>query len=214
MTSNALNSHSKRTARDGVASEVLDAVKRLLDAGERFSTLSVQTICGEAGVSRSAFYVNFSDKTDLLLRLLEGAMDEIAGVADGWLNAEPFLGLEPLVTAQLNAIRVYRKHSTLLRATAEMAAQDDTVATLWSAWLGDITAAFAKRIRAGQRAGIVRQSLSPTVAAKFVVLGSDRLLREEVMLTNGTSDRRVAREMARAIWSMLHCAGQSDVEAD
>lgn len=135
-------------------------------------------------------------------------MGEVAQVADNWLTSKPFLGLEPLTTAQYDAITVYRKHAALLQAAAEVAAQNDQVAAMWSGWLGDITTEFARRIRAGQRAGVVRKELSPIIAAKFIVMGSDRLLREEIMTTDGSSDRRVARQVAQAIWSLLHCSQQ------
>jgi AcrR family transcriptional regulator len=209
MHKDATADRAGRTARDTVGTEVLDALERMLDADARFSSLSVQAICTQAGVSRSAFYVNFSDKTEVLLKLLERAMGEVAQVADSWLEGDPQLGLESLLAAQHNAFTVYRKHAPLLRAYNEVAAYDDEVAALWRQWLSEIISAFAKRIRSGQRSGVVRRELSPTTAARFIVLGSDRLLREETASTDGSADRRLAREVAYAIWALLHCPNGS-----
>ena len=60
---------SGRTRRDAVQAELLDAVERLLEAGESYTSLGVQRICDEAGVARSAFYTNFANKSELLLVL-------------------------------------------------------------------------------------------------------------------------------------------------
>jgi AcrR family transcriptional regulator len=57
--------------------------QQLIDAGWRcaskqgFRSLTVDDVCGEAGVSKGAFYISFDQKQDLLLALLE---DDAAGV--------------------------------------------------------------------------------------------------------------------------------------
>jgi AcrR family transcriptional regulator len=180
------------------------AVERLLAAGHRYTALGVQQICDEAGVARSAFYVNFGDKTDLLLRVVEAATVDIVWISDQWLSSQPTLGLEALVDAQEQAIGVFRAHAPLLSAYAEVAAYDDKVAAFWRTRLDTVIASAVQRVVDGQAAGDVRAELSPETAARFIVLGSERLMRDHVVVDAGPGDRRLAEEIGRAIWFMLH----------
>lgn len=191
------------TPRSAVQSEVLLAVGRLLDSGERYTTLSVQRICREAGVARSAFYVNFDDKTDVLLRLVETAAADIGAIAGTWIESRPTLGLEALVDAQEAAIGAFRTHAALLRAYAEAAGYDDAVARVWQQRLDAVVAVFAGRLREAQAEGSVRAGLDPDTAARFVVLGAERLLRDHVAHPGGAGDREVAARTGELIWAML-----------
>jgi AcrR family transcriptional regulator len=195
-----------RTARDAVASEVVAAAERLMRTGTRYSSMSVHDICVEAGVSRSAFYVNFADKREVFMQLMVVAMSDVARVADSWLSAVPLLGLEGLTQASKDAIAVYRTHGALLQAFVEVAAVDDEVSVLESSRLEEMATAMAGRIRAGQRSGLIRGDLSARETARFVVLGADRLLREQAMHPASAADGRLAGRLAHAIWVMLHNA--------
>jgi AcrR family transcriptional regulator len=195
---------ASRTPRDAVRAEVFAAVMRLLERGESYTSLTVREICDEAGVARSAFYVNFADKTDLLLQLTERTVVEIAWVSEAWLTSEPMLGLDALIAAEKEAIGVFRKHAPLLAAYAEVAAYDEQVAVFWRRRLGAVIDAFARRIEHGQASGEVRAGLAPPTCARFIVLGSERVLREHVAGDRGPGDQRMAEEIARAIYAMLH----------
>jgi len=195
-----------RTPRDAVASEVVAAAERLMQAGTRYSAMSVHDICVEAGVSRSAFYVNFADKRAVFMELMAVAMTDVARVADSWLAAVPLLGLDGLTQALKDAIAVYRTHGALLQAFVEVAAVDDEVSALESSRLEDMARSMASRIRAGQRSGLIRGDLSASETARFVVLGADRLLREQAMHEASPADSRLAGRLAHAIWVMLHNA--------
>jgi len=194
---------SGRTPRSAVGAEVLAATERLLVGGERFASLSVQRICDEAGVARSAFYVNFDDKTDLLLRLVAAATQDIAEIAAGWIESEPTLGLEALVAAQTRAVAVYREHDALLRASAETAAYEDRVAAVWRGRLDGIIATFAERLRGAQRSGEVRADIDAEVAARLVILGVEQVMRDHVERGADSADRALASHLGQLIWLML-----------
>jgi AcrR family transcriptional regulator len=185
---------------------VLRAVERLLDRGERFTTLTVRGICKEAGVARSAFYVNFTDKTDLLLRLVETATGDIVEIAGGWLGSRPALGLESLVAAQEQAISAYRRHSSLLRAYAEVATYDPQIGRVWRERLDGVVQSLVDELIEAQASGDVRPGLDPRVAARFVVFGSEQVLTDHVARDEGQDDRALAYELAQVIWAMLRPA--------
>jgi AcrR family transcriptional regulator len=193
-----------RTPRDAVRGEVMGALERMLKRGERFTALNVGAICAEAGTARSAFYVNFEDKVDLLLQVVDAAAHEIALIAEGWLTSDPVLGLDALIDAQERAAVAYRRHAALLAAYAEVAAYDPRVAEYWDAQLASVIRAFAVRIKQGQRAGVVRSDLAPEVCARLIVHGTQAVLREHVRKDSGRGDRALAEKLGRANWSMLH----------
>jgi AcrR family transcriptional regulator len=195
---------STRTPRDAVHAEVLAAVERLLGAGERFTTLGVQRICDEAGVARSAFYVNFADKSDLLVKLMTTATSDVMLISEEWLAAEPMLGPDALAAAQARVIGVFREHAPLLSAYAEVAAYDEQVAAFWRTRLEAVVALTAARIQTGQRTGEVRPELDPDTCARLIVLGGERLMRDHVAADDGAGDERFARGLSRSVWFMLH----------
>jgi len=76
MPSVTRRSRGHRERREEIDERVLDTTADLLSDGEGFTQLSVERIAAAADVSRSTFYVHFSDKTDLLIRLAERAMGD------------------------------------------------------------------------------------------------------------------------------------------
>jgi AcrR family transcriptional regulator len=186
-----------------VSAEVLAATERLLVRGERFASLSVQRICDEAGVARSAFYVNFDDKTDLLLRLVAASMEDIAEIAAGWIHSRPTLSHDALVAAQERAVAVYREHDALLRASAESAAYDDRVAEVWRGRLDGVVTTFAERLRVAQRRGEVRGDIDAEAAARLIVFGVEQVLRDHVERGVASADRALASHLAQLVWLML-----------
>lgn len=203
MSAPASPNRSGRTPRSAVNAQVLRATERLLTGGERFASLSVQRICDEAGVARSAFYVNFDDKTDLLLRLVAAATAEIAEVAAIWIDSEPALALDALIAAQTRAVAVYREHDALLRASAEAAAYDDRISTIWRDRLDGVIATFAERLRRAQRGGDVRADIDAEVAARLIVLGVEQVMRNHVERGVAATDRALASHLGQLIWLML-----------
>src|SRR5947209_6331519 len=60
---------SSRDRRAAIEARILAALEELLRAGASFTELGVERIASAAGISRSTFYLYFTDKTDLLIRL-------------------------------------------------------------------------------------------------------------------------------------------------
>lgn len=192
--------------RSAVEPEVLAAAGRLLAAGDRFAALSVGRICAEAGCSRSAFYVNFVDKADLLGRLVDGVAADIEVVAGRWLASRPLLDRAALVDALELALSTFRKHAPVLRAYAELAVHDDEVAHRWDARIDALANALALRLQEGRVAGVVRDDVAVGTAARLVVLGAERLLRDRVTSHPARDDRAFSVELGGLLWAMIGTA--------
>lgn len=193
---------SGRTRRNGVERDVIDATMRCLTAGESFTSLGVQRICDEAGVARSAFYKNFDDKTDLLLRVVESATQELFATARAWAAGAE--GRDSMIAVHRNSVRVWREHAPLLRAYFEVAAYDPKVAAFWDEGMGTLVELLESRIVAGQADGLITDKLEARALAEFIVYGFERRTAQHIATAPASADKEFARQLADIGWVLLY----------
>lgn len=182
---------------------MLDAAQTLLAEGESFTALGVQAICARAGVSRSAFYVNFTDKTDLLLRLVESATTSLFDVAGAWIREEEH-DLAGLVASTSEMVAQYRRHAPVLRAFAEVAAYDPEVADFWRRRVDGHVQLVHERLLRDQKAGLVPADLRCHAAAQWVTWGAERTIAQHVAADpTGEGDRDIAIGIAQGTWALM-----------
>lgn len=189
-----------RERREEIDERVLDATTDLLSEGEGFTQLSVERIAGAADVSRSTFYVHFSDKTDLLVRLAERAMGDIFAGANEWWMGDQSGGRAALTEVLLKLVRIWRRHETVLRAVTEVAAYDDTVAEFWRRRINSYMERAAGRLDEDRRQGRVAEDLDPRAMAFVTGWAVERTISEHTRIHGAQADRAFARALGRAIW--------------
>ena len=166
-----------------------------------FKDLTVEGITREAGVSRSAFYVYFGDKEELLLGALE---DLIAShqnrLGNCWTSGgDPRRGVEKAI---YDISRVYADNSELLGLAFETATYDEEVRELWSVLLETITDGTRTEIRNRQREGAVDQSLDADALASGLVLMTERSFQVNLGQDDRSADS-VAAEVTKVWWAAL-----------
>jgi TetR/AcrR family transcriptional regulator, ethionamide resistance regulator len=126
----------------------LAATESLLAEGSSFAELSVERIAAAAGRSRTAFYLYFPDKRELLMRLTETVAEQLYEVADRWWSgpSEGGRGRAELRAALTQIMRAYGEHRDLLRAVVEAATYDDVVASFWRELVGRFIEATERRL--------------------------------------------------------------------
>lgn len=128
------------------------AAEALLADGNPYAELSVEQISAAAGRSRTAFYLYFRDKRELLMRLTEAVAATLYDEADRWWSGDD--GRRDLRTALADVLGTYREHADLLRAVVEASAYDEEVAEFWRALVGRFADATERRLVAeGQPSG-------------------------------------------------------------
>ncbi|HET7690790.1 MAG TPA: TetR/AcrR family transcriptional regulator [Nocardioidaceae bacterium] len=182
------------------AARILEATERLLDQGERYADLPVERVLEEANVSRSSFYTHFADKGALLVALAEATMDEITASGAMWWQSTHSLGPEPAAETVLDLIRVYRKHSWLIRAVAEATAYDPAIDALWRERREAFATFVALGIREEQKQGFVRAELDVERTASYVTLLVDQAVLDHIRHGNKRDDRQVAAALGRMGW--------------
>jgi TetR/AcrR family transcriptional regulator, ethionamide resistance regulator len=199
---------SGRTRRDAVRGELLVGVERLLAAGESYTALGVQRICEEAGVSRSAFYANFANKSELLVAVVESATESIFEVTREWTDSDPYLGKAELAATMAHSVRVWREHYPLLAAYLEVSAYDHEIGSYWRKQFEEMIVSIQRRITVDQRAGLIANTLNPRTTAEFIVYAGERIAAEHVGREGqaAATDDALGRDMAEIIWTLLYGA--------
>jgi AcrR family transcriptional regulator len=200
MPSVTRRSRGHRERREEIDERVLDATAELLSDGEGFTQLSVERIAGAAEVSRSTFYVHFSDKTDLLTRLAERAMADLFAGADEWWRGDQSGGQDALRDVLLKLVRIWRRHEVVLRAITEVAGYDETVAGFWRRRINSYVERAAGRLEEDRRQGRVAQELDPRATAFVIGWAVERTISEHIRTHGPQADRPFAQALARAIW--------------
>jgi TetR/AcrR family transcriptional regulator, ethionamide resistance regulator len=122
----------------------LAGTETLLAEGHSYADLSVERIARAAGRSRTAFYLYFRDKRDLLMRLTEAVASVLYSEADRWWSGED--GRRELQAALGDILATYRDHSDLLRAVVEASTYDEQVGEFWRGLVGRFVTATERRL--------------------------------------------------------------------
>jgi len=171
-----------------------------------FKDLTVEGITRAAGVSRSAFYVYFGDKEELLLGALE---DLIAShqnrLGNCWPEGDARRGVEKAI---YDISRVYADNSELLGLAFETATYDEEVRELWSVLLETITEGTTAEIRKRQREGAIEESLDADALANGLVLMTERSFQIN-LVQDERGPESVAAELTKVWWAALFPHGEA-----
>lgn len=158
---------SRRQRRDEVRARIVSSALELAERGP-FRDLSVDEIASAAGLSRSAFYTHFRDKSDLLLAAVEEVADELYRMADRWWHGEGPPAQQVRVAIE-GVVSVYAKHAGVLRVATEVSTYDEDVREFWLRIVRRFIDATAEHIYAEQAGGRIPTSMKPEPTAESLV---------------------------------------------
>lgn len=192
--------HNRRRRHERTRQELIEAALNQSAAGS-FKDLTVEGVTREAGVARSAFYVYFGDKEELLL----GALEDLIASHQNRLGRCWQQGDDPrrdIERGIYGMARVYADNSGLIALAAEAATYDEEVRELWSSVLETVTDGTRTEIERLQSKGAVSDALDPEALAEGLVLMTERSF--QVHLAQGESDpNEVASSLTRVWWAAL-----------
>lgn len=153
MASRAQVREQRRRRREESEREILEAAERLLR--ERpFHDLTVDDLMTAAGQSRTTFYRYFSDRQELLIRLLSDLAGQLYEMGGAWLEGGDNPRAESLQSFEL-LTRVYEQHGPLLRAIAEAAYHDREIEDAYARLVQLFIDATVTRLERDQAVGRV-----------------------------------------------------------
>ncbi len=188
--------HNRRRRHERTRQELISAALEQAVTGS-FKDLTVEGVTRAAGVSRSAFYVYFGDKEELLLGALE---DLIADHRDrlGGCWAEGDDPRRALEKGLYDVARTYAENSDLLGLAFETATYDEEVREIWMTLLETVSETTAERIHSLQREGVIPVGLDPEALAEGLVLMSERSF--QVNLADGDLGAEAAAAAVTKVW--------------
>lgn len=192
--------HNRRRRHERTRQELIDAALGQSAAGS-FKDLTVEGVTREAGVARSAFYVYFGDKEELLL----GALEDLIASHQNRLGRCWQQGDDPrrdIERGIYGMARVYSDSSALLALAAEASTYDEEVRELWGTVLETVTEGTREEIERLQKAGSIDGALDPEALSEGLVLMTERSF--QLHLAQGQGDpNEVASSLTRVWWAAL-----------
>lgn len=190
----------RRRRHERTRQELIDAALAL-SARRSFKDLTVENVAREAGVARSAFYVYFGDKEELLLGALEDLVaSHQARLGRCWRDTgNPKRDVESTI---YSICRIYADSADLLELAAEASTYDEEVRELWGSVLETVTEGTAEEIVRLQRAGAVTDSLDAAALAEGLVLMTERSMQLNLGQGSAASDD-VAAALVKVWWAAL-----------
>jgi AcrR family transcriptional regulator len=163
----------RRRSPESAEREILAAAESFLR--ERpFHEMTVDEVMARTTLSRPSFYVYFSDRNHLVIRLVEDVGGAVFSMAERWLKGSGDPRAE--VRAALEGVAaVWSEHGLLLGAMADAGKHDDEVDTAYRELLGRFIDATAEHIEQDIRSGLTAH-LEPRETAHALVLMTERYL--------------------------------------
>ena len=172
--------------RAAVEAALLEATETLLAEGASFADLGVERIAKQAGITRTAFYFYFADKTELLMALTADVNQLLLEQALIWWSGdgEPAIRLE---RALKGVAELFGEHAVLLKALGEVAAYDEQVAEHWQRLIGEFVEATEQRITDEQADGRATCA-SPAATAFALTWMAEGVFNQRILQQGGRAD--------------------------
>ena len=196
-------SQSKKK-REAVELRVFAAVEEMLAEGASFTEIGVGAIAERAGVARSTFYVYFSDKTALLLRLASDTVADLWASARHWLEAEHETGFRETAKILEDLIARCRVNAVLINAFYGVAEYEPEIAKFKRETFDSLTRIGAERVKVAQARGEVDASLDPAQTAHIAVCSVESSIIQHILRHPPEDDASFALALSRSTWMMIY----------
>lgn len=202
----------REARRPEVERRLLAATEELIADGTSFTELSVEQLAKRAGIARSTFYVYFHDKSDLVARLAEEMISQLAEAANVWWRLGVDARYEDVRESTRQVVQTYARHAPLFTALAEVSAYDERLRDLQRLTMSRYARPMSELIERGKDDGIARQvHTSETVVALTWMVE-----RACYQLARGATAERLERlseSLTRIVWHSLYPDGHDPAAA-
>ena len=205
--SRAGSGRRRRRTPEAAEREIVDAAEALL-LEKPFRELTVDDLMRRTGLSRPSFYVYFSDRHELLLKVVERIGGELFAMSERWYSGT---GEGPVLVREAidGVVGVFAEHGPVLRALADAAAEDPRVEAAYVALLQRFVDATARHIEDEIAAGRILP-LDPVSTATALTWMMERYLQLRVGRSPDAPLGPIADALS-TIWSrVLYGTAQSN----
>lgn len=204
MTSVTRRRRSRGTEpRIGTEEAIVAAMERLLAQGNSFTSVSVEELAQEAGISRSTFYMHFRDKGELVRRLMNHVTAELVGALAVWFESPQGNDRNRLLAAIRGVAQAYEKHRAIMHAIVETTAYDADVARLFQEMLARLAGEARNLVKRAQRKGLADAEL-PLEVADALTWMVERCCHQLLAAKRPAQRERVIEAMVHIIWNAIY----------
>ena len=168
----------RRRRPEEAEAEILAAADALVRT-RPWSEVTVERVMADTSLARETFYLYFSDRNQLLVRLLNRLRAEIDALAAPWRE-----GTGDVYEAGRAGLRwlvqLYAEHGTLLRALSAAAGQDEGAAHAWREFVEAGDRRSAERIRVGISNGEIAKLDADETARALCAMNREYLFQTVV----------------------------------
>jgi TetR/AcrR family transcriptional regulator, ethionamide resistance regulator len=199
------NTRTSRAQRRGeIRDRLREAVEALMVDGESYTSLSVERMVREAGISRATFYVYFEDKSDLLRALAEDFIARLIDAASAWWNLTADDGKPALREAMRAIFDAYLPHKVVMSAVVEVASYDARIQEVFGALVERTISEVSQHIAIGQAGGFVTPGIDPQRTAAWLTWMAERGLYQLVAPANPAAIERLLDAITDITWNTLY----------
>jgi AcrR family transcriptional regulator len=195
---------SRPQRRSMLSRHLVGIVEKLVENGAAYADLSVEAIITAGGISRSTFYVYFSDKGDLLVAMAHDVIGDLVATGSSWWG----LPVDATKADLHNALRVpidtYRTHRTILGTVVETAAYDPRVREQHQSLIDQVVAALTDYIADASRVGAADPELDAERTARWLIWMIERGLYQRVGAAEPDDVERELDALTDIIWRVVY----------
>jgi TetR/AcrR family transcriptional regulator, ethionamide resistance regulator len=178
------------------------ALFTLMADGTAFGDLSVERIVATAGVARSTFYTYYDDKAAMLRALSAHTLIRLYEGPRGWISKGSEARRSDIARGLRELLDTFLENEVVMRAVAEASGYDPSVREAYIGGVEDYARALARFIRAGHKAGRMRD-VPPVETATALAWMTERTVSR---VAPGTPEARLnalAEAMTEIFWRTL-----------
>lgn len=193
--------------RAEIEQSLLEGTERLLSEGASFTELSVERLVAEAGISRSTFYVYFTDKGHLIRELTEDVMGQLYDAGAIWWDRGADATREDIRRSMGAVVDVYRRHDSLMAAVVDTAVYDPEVRTVFGALMERYVTVLSGVIDQGQERGFIATDVPARETAEALSWMAERSCYQVARGADRDRQDRLADALTAVVWNTLYSGG-------
>jgi TetR/AcrR family transcriptional regulator, ethionamide resistance regulator len=174
-----MRTKKRRRRRPEEAEAEILAAADVLVRTRSWSEVTVERVMADTTLARETFYLYFSDRNQLLVRLLRQLRAEIDALAAPWRDGTGDV-YEAGRAGLRGLVQLYVEHGTLLRALSEAAGQDKAAGRAWRGFVDAGDRHTAERIRAGISNGEIVELEADETAKALCAMNREYLFQTVV----------------------------------
>lgn len=187
-----------------LARHFVAVVEPLLEAGDAYADLSVESLITAGGISRSTFYAYFEDKGDLLSAMAADVTAELFEAGRSWWDFPDDGDKAALREALRPALETQRRHRAILGAVADTAAYDARVRAQHARLVSEVAGNLATHVRGAQRRGTACSDLDAARVARWLIWMHERGLHQLVTPAADAEAAKLLDALTDIVWRTLY----------